>query len=177
MLWIWAMALPPRSPAPAPHNNCFDCSHFNLYVFSTQPCGEYLFDFRNGSMLQNWIVDELIAGPTGVGAKEIDGLFIDDYWCSDLICKADSTVAGCPCNDPVQGPTEINKYSQSDIGLSDEDIRAITLGWNDTMGKVQQKILDMHGYTWSLIKVLDPTLYYQCLDLVLPPAEGQPWHP
>ena len=126
-----------------------------MYTFSAQPCGEYLFDFRNGSMLQDWIVDELIAGPTGVGAKEVDGLFIDDYWCSDLICKADSTVAGCPCNDTVQGPTEINKYSQSDIGLSDEDVRAITLGWNDTMGKVQQKILDMNAYTWSLIKVPD----------------------
>jgi len=41
------------------------------------PCGEYLFDHRNGSMLTDWLVNEYILGPTGVGSDAIDGLFID----------------------------------------------------------------------------------------------------
>ena len=41
---------------------------------------------------------------------------------------------------------------QNDTGLSDEDIRDITLAWNETMGKVQEAILKNKGYTWSLIE-------------------------
>jgi len=117
-----------------------------------QPCGEYLFDHRNGSMLRDWIVNELIAGPTGTGAPEIDGLFIDDYWCSDMLCKEHPGTASCPCGDPVQGPTEINKYNQVDMGLSDDDVKEITMAWNVTMAAVQQKMLDTKAYTWSLIQ-------------------------
>jgi len=72
-------------------------------------------------------------------------MFIDDYWCSDLICKEDPHVHGCPCGDPVQGPTEINKFSQQDMGLTDAEVKAITVEWNATMGLVQQAILDKQG--------------------------------
>ena len=37
------------------------------------------------------------------------------------------------------------------MGLSDEDIRALTLAWNETMGAVQRAILKAGGYTWSLM--------------------------
>ena len=37
----------------------------------------------------------------------------------------------------MQGPTEIDKHSQADMGLGDEDIQQLTLGWNATMGEVQ----------------------------------------
>ena len=53
----------PTPAAPHPDGSCggsvCDCGE--------QPCGEYLFDHRNGSMLREWIVNELILGPTGVG--------------------------------------------------------------------------------------------------------------
>ena len=78
--------------------------------------------------------------------------FVDDYWCSDLVCKADPHVAGCPCGDPVQGPTEVDKHSQIDMGLSDEAIRDITVEWNMTMGAVQTEVLRRGGYTWSLME-------------------------
>ena len=137
----------PTPAAPHPDGSCgsgvCDCGE--------QPCGEYLFDHRNGSMLREWIVNELILGPTGVGDAAIDGLFIDDYWCSDLICKDDPAVAGCPCGDPVQGPTEEDKHSQADMGLSDEAIRDLTIGWNATMEAVQRGIVAAGGYTWSLM--------------------------
>ena len=137
----------PTPAAPHPDGSCgsgvCDCGD--------SPCGEYLFDHRNGSMLREWIVNELILGPTGVGDAAIDGLFIDDFWCSDLICKDDPSVAGCPCGDPVQGPTEEDRHSQADMGLSDEAVRDLTIGWNATMEAVQRGIVAAGGYTWSLM--------------------------
>jgi hypothetical protein len=82
-----------------------------------------------------------IGGPNGVDNPNISGLFIDDFWCSDLICAADPSVSSCPCTDPVQGPTEVDRFSQLDMGLSDVDVAAITKGWNETMGAVQASIL------------------------------------
>eukprot|EP01052_Picozoa_sp_SAG31_P037498 SAG31_NODE_4852_length_2905_cov_3.033143_2_plen_216_part_00 len=44
------------------------------------PCGSYLFDHRNGSMLRNWLVEEYVGGPLGVGADDGDliaGMFFD----------------------------------------------------------------------------------------------------
>jgi hypothetical protein len=64
-----------------------------------------VFDHRNES-LREFLIDELFLGKTGMGDDSITGFFVDDYWCSDLICQeSGNTVAGCPCGDPVQGPT------------------------------------------------------------------------
>ena len=109
------------------------------------PCGEYLFDHRNGSMLQQWLLEEVIFGPNGLDNPQIDGYFIDDFWCSNIINGTGN------CNDPVQGPTEIDAHSQADMGLSDQDIADITRGWLETMTLVQKAILAAGGYTWSLI--------------------------
>jgi hypothetical protein len=108
------------------------------------PCGEYLFDHRNGSMLRTWLVDEILLGPTFLGNNAITGLFIDDFWCSDLI---NGTGA---CGDPVEGPSEIDAHSKEDMGLSDQDIADITNGWLQTMTYAQQRILSVNGFTWSL---------------------------
>ena len=37
------------------------------------------------------------------------------------------------------------------MGLSDADIKDLTLGWEQTMGAVQKAIVDAGGYTWSLV--------------------------
>lgn len=138
----------PTPTNPNPDGACkeyCDCGKHN-------PCGEYLFDHRNGTMLREFILQEIILGPTAIGHASIDGLFLDDFWCSDLICRETRNMtAGCPCNDPVQGPTEIDEYSQFDMGLSDEDIRDITIEWNRTMAEVQRAVLEHNAYTWSLI--------------------------
>jgi len=115
------------------------------------PCGEYLWDHRNGSQLRTWLIDHHIVSATALGNEAVDGMFIDDYWCSNLICQENPHVAGCPCGDPVQGPTEVNKNNQIDMGLSDEDVRDLTMAWNLTMGLVQEAILKNKGYTWSLL--------------------------
>ena len=52
----------PTVASPHPDGSCVsqcDCG--------VQPCGEYLFDHRNGSMLRDWIVQEHILGPKGMG--------------------------------------------------------------------------------------------------------------
>jgi hypothetical protein len=88
-----------------------------------------------------------VSATQGLGDPAISGFFIDDYWCSNKLCEK----LGCRCTDPVQGATEIDAHQQVDMGLTDDDIADITLGWNETMGAVQQYILDHGGYTWSLI--------------------------
>jgi hypothetical protein len=109
------------------------------------PCGEYLFDHRNGSMLTEWLLNEYILSNTALGSPYIDGLFIDDFWCS---IKINGTNA---CTDPVQGPTEIDIHNQVDMGLSDKDVADLTIGWLNNMEVVQKAILEAGGYTWSLI--------------------------
>eukprot|EP01059_Diplonema_ambulator_P022936 TRINITY_DN382_c0_g2_i2.p1 TRINITY_DN382_c0_g2~~TRINITY_DN382_c0_g2_i2.p1 ORF type:complete len:427 (+),score=177.41 TRINITY_DN382_c0_g2_i2:99-1379(+) len=128
----------PTPDDPNPDGSCTDeCDCGN------NPCGEYLWDHRNGTMLREFLINEHIMGANGVGNAAIDGLFIDDFWCSNLINGS--------CTDPVQGPTEINPYSQLDMGLSDEDIKEITEAWLQTMTAAQSAIIAAKGYTWSLI--------------------------
>jgi hypothetical protein len=55
-------------------------------------------------------VDEFMGGKTGLGNPAIDGFFIDDFWCSDLLIKENGWRGGC--SDPRQGPTEIVNTSQ-----------------------------------------------------------------
>lgn len=141
-------------------------------------CGGYLWDHRNAS-LQKFLIDEFMLGPTGLGSSAISGFFIDgertttapsllrshwiflsqrglgwaaqfpvDFWCSDLLCKD----LGCSCGDPRQGPSEIVNTSQADMGLTDRDIKDITIAWNNTMGMVERATLEKGGYTWSLMR-------------------------
>jgi hypothetical protein len=133
----------PEHPTPSDPNPDGDCDA--LCDCGAVPCGEYLFNHANGSQLAQWLVSEYVMGPTGLGNAAIDGLFIDDFWCSDILNGTGS------CGDPVQGPTEVNPYSQADMGLSNNDILAQTQGWLANMRAVQAAILQGGGYTWSLI--------------------------
>ena len=136
----------PEVPTPSDPNPDGSCDGY--CDCGTQPCGEYLWDHRNGTMLRDFLLNEHIGGKNGLGNQNINGFFIDDFWCSDLLNKERGDG---PCNDPVQGPTEVDRYSQIDMNLSDQDIKDLTLAWEDNMGQAQQRILDMGGYTWSLI--------------------------
>jgi hypothetical protein len=142
--------LVPTSEHPNPNGRCVDYCDCGLH-----PCGGYLFDFRNGTMLRDFLVQELILKALVVddnnGQRIVDGIFLDNYWCSDLLCQENPDIARCPCDDPVQGPTEADRHAKFDMGLTDEDIRDLTLGWNETMTAIQQALLDHQAYTWSLI--------------------------
>ena len=110
------------------------------------PCAEYVWNHKNESLRQ-FLVD-VVTGPSFLGADGgtlVSGLFIDDFWCSNLL---NGTGA---CGDPAQGPTEMDPHNQADMGLSDADVRDQTLGWLDTTTRVQAAILAAGGYTWSLL--------------------------
>ncbi len=36
-------------------------------------------------MLVDWLINDLLLGPNGLGSGVTDGFFIDDYWCSNAI--------------------------------------------------------------------------------------------
>eukprot|EP01061_Rhynchopus_euleeides_P026720 TRINITY_DN43531_c0_g1_i1.p1 TRINITY_DN43531_c0_g1~~TRINITY_DN43531_c0_g1_i1.p1 ORF type:complete len:453 (+),score=152.80 TRINITY_DN43531_c0_g1_i1:179-1360(+) len=108
------------------------------------PCGEYLWDHRNGTMLRDFLINEVILGASSVGHPDIDGLFIDDFWCSSLVNGSHA------CTDPVQGPSEVDSHNQADMGLSDNDVRDITEAFYVTMTAAQEAILKAKAYTWSL---------------------------
>ena len=68
----------PTNKLPHPDGSCglqsyCDCGEHH-------PCGEYLFDHRNGTMLREFLINELILGNTAIGHEAIDGLFLDDFW-------------------------------------------------------------------------------------------------
>jgi hypothetical protein len=42
------------------------------------PCGEYLFDHRNGSMLRDFLVNEYVMGTYGWASGVVEGFFFDD---------------------------------------------------------------------------------------------------
>ena len=66
---------------------------------SQLPCGEYLFDHRNSS-LGDWLVDQFLLGPLGLGAPEVDGTFLDDTW-------GEHGAWGCQMSSPYGGPSEV----------------------------------------------------------------------
>ena len=137
----------PTPENPNPDGSCLDTGCNS----GENPTGEYLFDHRNGTQLLTWLIDNHILSDTGVGHPDVDGMFMDDYWCSNLVCEDKPDTPGCPCNDPVQGATEVDANQQKDMGLSDEDIRDLYNAWDKNMGEIQQAILDAGGYTWSLM--------------------------
>lgn len=162
-----------QTPAvPTPHDPHPDgaCAERVCDCGPGLPCGEYYFDHRNGTLLREWLLDEVILGaliddedgndnananddsndnpPTRI----VDGLFLDDYWCSHRLCQeTNNTVRGCPCKDPSQGPTESDPNAVKDMGLSDDDVYEITLAWNQTMSLIEDRLLEHGAYTWWLM--------------------------
>ena len=59
-------------------------------------------------MLRIWLINEVIGGPNSIDNPSIQGMFIDDFWCSNILNRS--------CGDPVQGPSEIDRNSQADMG-------------------------------------------------------------
>ena len=168
-----------QSPAvPSPSNPNPDGVCVGTCDCGAVPCGEYLYDWRNGSQLIQFVIDEVLLGPLGMGAGPmIKGFFIDDFYCSNEFNSS--------CTDPVQGPTEVDKNNQADMGLSDADVADLTRAWLAGMTAAQQAIATAGGYTWSRIPGQDnanaePAMAgpdaASCLALLQPAcAAASPW--
>lgn len=78
-------------------------------------------------MLTDWLLNEYILGPQGLGSPYIDGFYIDDSWSS-------------------KGPSEEDPRSVKACGLTPSDVADLTSGWSANMGVVQAGILKHGGY-------------------------------
>ena len=98
------------------------------------PCGEYLWDHRNGSSLRDFLVNEFVLGPNGLANPAIDGFYLDDSW--HTAPKVAPTAPWRSCDkSPTGGATEENPYCSIDMGLSDTDVADITGNWSATIEK------------------------------------------
>ena len=79
------------------------------------PCGEYLFDFRNDSLVE-WYLKTHMGGPTALGHPDVDGLILDDYWSSS--------------------PSEIDSHSIEDMGLSPAEAGAVHSAYTVALSKL-----------------------------------------
>jgi hypothetical protein len=99
------------------------------------PCGKYIFDHRNGTMLTKWLLEEYMgSNVTGLGNPNIDGFFIDDVW-------------------KTTGPSESGKNAVEDMGLSADDMLAIEKAWSANMDVVKATILNSSGFNWQMFDV------------------------
>ena len=97
------------------------------------PCGEFLFNFSNPSMVDWWLLEHM-GGALGLDHPDVDGLILDDYW-------------------SAAGPSEIDSNVISDMGWSGGDVAAMTSAWQGamtrlyTMAAQRGKFLSDMGYS------------------------------
>jgi hypothetical protein len=118
------------------------------------PCGEYLFDYRNASLLP-WLLDNFVLSNTTLLAAGgvISGLFLDDYWCSPPPPEFNNSRPHNEtyCSNPAPGPSETLLGCVADLGLQPADIYDLTIGWQKALESMQSAVLSAGGYTWSLM--------------------------
>jgi hypothetical protein len=96
------------------------------------PCGEYLFNFSNPSMVDWWLLEHM-GGETALDHPDVDGLILDDYWSAG-------------------GPSEIDRNSLADMGMSTADAAVMTTAWSAAVGRLydlaatREKFISDMGY-------------------------------
>lgn len=71
----------PADDAPPREDYPYDMCDGDCNCGDGLPCGEYLWDHRNGSMLQDFLVNDFVLNAkTGLQNPNIDGFYFDDYW-------------------------------------------------------------------------------------------------
>eukprot|EP00035_Acanthoeca_spectabilis_P011791 m.208344 g.208344 ORF g.208344 m.208344 type:complete len:364 (+) comp15448_c0_seq22:435-1526(+) len=112
------------------------------------PCGEYVFDHRNGSALTTWILDEYFGGSSGLGNPNIDGFMIDDQWLPQH--GRNGSIPG--------GPSEMDRDAVRDMGLSQDDVRDIFEAWQSNMAAVIDLVSTRGGWTFSQLQAGQSTI-------------------
>jgi hypothetical protein len=60
------------------------------------PCGEYVWDVAQ-TAVQDYMINAVLFNETALGSKVVDGLFIDDFWCSLTLNKTCDDPGVCVC--------------------------------------------------------------------------------
>lgn len=107
------------------------------------PCGEYLWDHTNPNV-RDIILSKYILGPTGMASGVVDGFFLDDGW-SDVQRVGSNACDGSP----IGGPSEVDSYCVTDMGLQQKDTTALTAAWQATTDAVTAAVNGVGGMIWS----------------------------
>jgi hypothetical protein len=108
------------------------------------PCGFYLFNHANAS-LRDWLIDDFVMGPLGVGSPAVHGVYLDDAFAN----VTDPVDAPDCASSPIGGPTEVNVNCIADTGLTQAQTTAIADGWRGTMLALQTRLLDAGAFAWA----------------------------
>lgn len=82
---------------------------------------------RNGTQLQQWLIDDFISGPDGIDSPAIDGFFFDDNW-------------------GRTGASEMDLHNIEDAGLTPADVADMHAAWANNTYHVGQALLEKGGY-------------------------------
>ena len=105
------------------------------------PCGEYLWDVRSEAV-RDYIVNDYIFSPYAMGSGIIDGVSLDDAWVNETQQGSNSCTGS-----PFGGPSEIDSFCWTDIGLTQEETVNLTNGWSQTVAAVNEKVNAAGGMT------------------------------
>jgi len=112
------------------------------------PCGEYLYDHVNGGeALQQWIINDFVLGPTGLGNSNVSGFYFDDGW-----TNSSGGFSNACSNSPIGGATEEDYYCAADIGFTQENTTAMKEAWQSTMAAVQDAVVAAGGWAWQYFR-------------------------
>lgn len=115
------------------------------------PCGEYLWDHNHGGdALRQWLVNDFVMGPTGLGNSAVSGFYFDDGWAntSQPVQGWEPKEGFCD-HSQFGGATEEDLHCANDSGLTQADTTAITDAWRVTMQAVQDAVINGGGWAWQ----------------------------
>jgi len=115
------------------------------------PCGEYFWNWTNGTMLQTWFVNEHLLGPTGLANPNISGFYFDDGF-ADAVTRnpSDPWCSGSP----VGGPTEADPHCWQDMGLKAPQTAAIHAALDLTFAATRNAVMDAKGFAWNYFRAV-----------------------
>jgi hypothetical protein len=120
------------------------------------PCGEYLWNpallASGNTSLRDYIVSEVILGPTALGNANVSGFYLDDIWSNttDPQLPWMPAIGFCDTKSPFGGPTEENAYCYEDMMLTQENTTTLTNGWSALIADVTSAIIANGGWAWQL---------------------------
>jgi len=120
------------------------------------PCGEFLFNFSNPSLVDWWLLEHM-GGGLALDHPNVDGLILDDYW-------------------SPEGPSEIDSHMLDDMGMSTQDAAAMTHAWQSALDRLydlaagRNKFLSNMGYNGDSLSLASTSVCTSRLTSMCSPS-------